>query len=92
MRHTRAIDGDMWARVATEVRGVLEEAIRAGGSTLRDYTDARGNAGGFALSHAVYGRAGAACLICGTTLMSEPVAQRTTVWCPSCQPADGAHG
>ncbi|MEM1423488.1 MAG: bifunctional DNA-formamidopyrimidine glycosylase/DNA-(apurinic or apyrimidinic site) lyase [Planctomycetota bacterium] len=91
-RPTRSMDGRAWARVASEVRGVLGEAIRAGGSTLRDYTDARGNAGGFALAHAVYGRGGGSCLVCGTTLLSGAVAQRTTVWCPSCQGAGGAHG
>ena len=35
----------------------------------------------------VYERAGEACVVCGTTLSSTTIAGRTTVWCPTCQPA-----
>jgi len=67
------------------IRRILNEAIRAGGSTLRDYVDANGDAGGFQDRHKVYGRAGQACVNCGTTLEGLTVLGRTTVFCPTCQ-------
>lgn len=72
-------------RLAREVRFVLARAVAAGGSTLRDYVDANGTAGEAQLLHAVYGRAGLACVVCGRPLSSDRVAQRATVWCPRCQ-------
>ncbi len=45
-------------RLVAEVREVLIEAIAKGGSTLRDYVDARGQPGYFQLNYFVYGREG----------------------------------
>ncbi len=70
-----------WDRLGREVRRVLREAIRAGGSTLRDYRDATGNEGWFQTKHLVYGRAGKPCPRCGRALERLTVAQRTTVSC-----------
>jgi formamidopyrimidine-DNA glycosylase len=71
--------------LASAIREVLARSISTGGSTLRDYRDANGQAGTSQLNHAVYGRAGQACLRCSTRLRHAQVAQRTTVWCPNCQ-------
>jgi formamidopyrimidine-DNA glycosylase len=71
--------------LAKAIRETLERSIQTGGSTLRDYRDANGQAGSSQLTHAVYGRAGEPCIRCGRTLASAQVAQRTTVWCPGCQ-------
>lgn len=68
------------------VTALLEAAVEAGGSTLRDYRAAQGQAGGYQRLHRVYGRSGEDCLSCGTPLASGRVAQRMTVWCPNCQP------
>ncbi len=72
-------------RLGEALRELLRLAVEAGGSTLRDYRAAEGQAGAFQLQHAVYGRAGQACLTCGEVLESGMLAQRTTVWCPRCQ-------
>ena len=74
-----------WERLAQAIRSVLSESIEAGGSTIRDYADGEGNAGGYQSRHAVYGRSGEPCVQCGTTLRSRVIAQRTTVYCPTCQ-------
>lgn len=71
--------------LAEQIRAVLTEAVDARGSSLRDYVDAEGSQGDFALRHAVYGRGGEACTRCGTTLKQITLAQRTTVFCPGCQ-------
>lgn len=73
------------ARLARAIRGVLSEAVAAGGSTLRDYVDADGNPGTFQLQHLAYGRGGQPCLRCGTRLRTAAIGQRTTVWCGRCQ-------
>ncbi len=71
--------------LADQIREVLAAAVRAGGSTLRDYLDAQGRPGGFQNAHAVYGRSGLPCTRCGLPLRSAQIAQRTSVWCPRCQ-------
>lgn len=73
-------------RLAAAIRSVLRRAVRAGGSTVRDYVNADGAAGEFSRSHAVYGRGGAPCRRCGETLAVLRLAQRATVACPVCQP------
>ena len=73
------------ARLVELMHPLLRRAIDAGGSTLRDYADARGQAGGFQHLHQVYGRGGQPCVICATLLSSLSLAGRTTVFCPSCQ-------
>lgn len=82
----RAVTRDEWAALARSTRAVLRDAIRRGGSTLRDYRDANGDAGGFQTRHRVYGREGLACVACETPIVRILVAQRSTCWCPSCQP------
>ncbi len=71
--------------LATSLLTVLETAVTLRGSTLRDYVDADGQRGSAGEQHAVYGRKGLACLTCATPLTSCLLAQRTTVWCTSCQ-------
>ena len=71
--------------LALAVRHTLAAAIQAGGSTLRDYRDADGRPGTAAASHHVYGRCGQPCTRCRTTLISDTIAQRSSVWCPQCQ-------
>lgn len=76
-----------WETLASAIRQILAQAIHAGGSTLRDYRDANGTSGQYALQHAVYARAGLRCVACPSTLRGERLAGRATVWCPTCQPA-----
>lgn len=70
----------------TRMREILARAIEAGGSTLRDYVDAEGAAGGFQKQHEVYGRSGQLCRKCRIVLKSLRLAGRMTVYCPRCQP------
>lgn len=64
---------------------VLEEAIEAGGSTVRSYTSSTGEIGLFQLQIKVYGRAGEPCLVCSNILEKSKVGGRGTVTCPRCQ-------
>lgn len=74
----------MLARLVPEIRAVLEEAIAAGGSTLRDYARPDGELGYFAKDWRVYGREGDACG-CGATVERMPQGGRSTFFCPRCQ-------
>jgi formamidopyrimidine-DNA glycosylase len=71
--------------LAMQLRAILAQAVTVGGSTLRNYVDGLGNSGAAQDSHQVYGRRGERCFVCGQTLRQGVVAQRTTVWCTTCQ-------
>lgn len=79
-------------QLAAAIRHVLRAAIDAGGTTLRDYADGYGEAGGYAARHAVYGRSGSPCRACAAALEKLVVAQRSTVFCRQCQPTGGDLG
>jgi formamidopyrimidine-DNA glycosylase len=67
------------------VRDVLGEAIRQGGTTLRDYVSAEGTPGYFRQKLYVYERAGEPCRRCGTPVRQLVQGQRSTYFCPACQ-------
>ena len=73
------------ARLVTAVRQVLAEAIDKGGSTLRDYVDARGEPGEAQLGYFAYGRAGEPCKGCGTPIRVKRLGGRASFYCPRCQ-------
>ncbi|KAF1304700.1 MULTISPECIES: DNA-formamidopyrimidine glycosylase [Enterococcus] len=64
---------------------VLSKAVAAGGTTIRTYLNALGEAGKFQLSLNVYGQTGKPCPRCGTPIVKLKVAQRGTHICPTCQ-------
>lgn len=68
------------------IKVVLEEAIKAGGSSIRSYVNGYGRHGGFQIQLNVYGRDGEACRVCGTEIVKLRVAGRGTHVCPKCQP------
>ena len=72
-------------RLHAAIRQVLQRAVEQGGSTLRDFANAMGDAGHFQLQAAVYGRAGQPCPVCGTPVRQIRQGQRSTFYCPSCQ-------
>ena len=72
-------------RLAAAVREVLEEAIAAGGSSLRDYVQADGELGNFQRNFRVYDRAGEPCPACGTAVERIVQGARATYFCPRCQ-------
>jgi formamidopyrimidine-DNA glycosylase len=64
---------------------VLEEAIRARGTTFSDYRDAEGNEGGFQLSLRVYDREGLPCPVCSAPIKRIVLTNRSAFYCPLCQ-------
>lgn len=77
-------------KLIESVRITLNAAIAAGGSSLRDFAHSNGQLGYFQHTFQVYGRTGQPCHVCGTAITSQVLAQRSTFWCPHCQPAKQA--
>ncbi len=75
------------ARLYEAIRGVLQRAVRARGTTLDDqgYRDAQGQAGGYQHEIAIYGRAGEPCPACRGPIERIVVGGRSTHFCPRCQ-------
>jgi len=73
--------------LAPIIVSVLNEAIAAGGSTLKDFKHADGELGYFQHRFKVYGREGELCLAQGCTDKIARIVQsgRSTFYCPSCQ-------
>jgi len=71
-------------RLVAAIREVIDEAIEAGGSTLRDYARPDGELGYFSKRFAVYDREGKACG-CGGVVRRIVQSGRSTFYCPRCQ-------
>jgi formamidopyrimidine-DNA glycosylase len=74
-------------RLVASVKAVLDEAIRAGGSTLRDYVQTDGKIGNFQDQFRIYGREGQPCARprCRGTVRRTTLGGRSTFYCPVCQ-------
>lgn len=74
------------AKLVEAIKQVLEKALLAGGTTLRDFRKSDGQPGYFAQELNVYGREEQPCLICQTPISCMRQAQRATYFCKQCQP------
>jgi formamidopyrimidine-DNA glycosylase len=84
-RQARSLSRADAARLVRAVRTVLRQAIRAGGTTLRDYLGADGAPGYFRQRLYVYERRGRPCRRCRTAVRALVQGQRSTYYCPACQ-------
>ena len=84
-RRTSRISTSNIKRLHDNIQAILKEAIRAGGSSVRNYRRSDGSEGWFALKLAVYGRAGSPCPRCGATIKRTEISGRGTFYCPGCQ-------
>jgi formamidopyrimidine-DNA glycosylase len=75
------------ARLIDAIHAVLNQAIKAGGSSLRDHRQTSGELGYFQHSFQVYGREGKPCATpgCGGVVRRFTQNGRSTFWCPKCQ-------
>lgn len=72
-------------RLVAAIKAVLESAIAAGGSTLRDYARPDGELGYFSKQWRVYGREGEDCGGCGAPVLRAVEGGRSTFYCGVCQ-------
>ena len=71
--------------LAAAVRATLQQALAAGGSSLRDFVHSDGSSGYFQQQYYVYGRGGLPCRVCATPIRQLRQGQRSTFYCPACQ-------
>jgi len=71
--------------LSQQIKQVLQKAISAGGTTLKDFVGGDGKPGYFKQQLFVYGRSGQPCLNCDQTLKEIRIGQRSTVYCSHCQ-------
>lgn len=85
LRLARDVSDAETEAIVAAVRAVLDDALAAGGSSLRDYRRADGGLGYFQHSFAVYGREGDACPRGDGTILRVVQSGRSSFFCPSCQ-------
>jgi formamidopyrimidine-DNA glycosylase len=87
MRAAGDLRGETGDTLVRAIRSVLQEAIEAGGSSLRDHRQADGSLGYFQHNFRVYDREGQACVsqACRGTITRRAQNGRSTFYCPSCQ-------
>lgn len=85
LRKAGKIKPDEAYRLLDEIQKTLHAAIRAGGSSIRDYKSALQKNGGFQDQHLVYGRDKMPCRKCHNPIRSRVMAGRNSFWCPVCQ-------
>ena len=73
------------ARLVDAIKIVLTKAIKAGGTTLRDFVNGDNKPGYFKQELNVYGRAGKPCYFCQSTIEKVKQSGRTSFFCPKCQ-------
>ena len=73
------------ARLHRSLRRVLRRAIRAGGTTLRNYRTVEGDVGGFSRALHAYGREDEPCTRCRTPIARVVFGGRSAFLCPRCQ-------
>ena len=72
-------------QLVSEIKSTLQDALAAGGSSLRDFFGTDGNPGYFQQEYFVYGRTGEPCKVCGKPVKCIRLGQRATFYCEHCQ-------
>lgn len=84
-RQAGKISQEKYSLLVDAIKQVLSEAIKAGGTSLRDFTRSDGKPGYFKQSLNVYGRNGEACPRCNKPISQSVIGQRSTYYCTHCQ-------
>ena len=73
------------SRLVSTIKYVLSEAIRSGGSTIKDYSGINGEPGNYSKKHLVYGKKNHICSVCMKMLSIIMIGQRSSFYCRRCQ-------
>lgn len=84
-RAANRVSAPQYGKLAAAIKTVLQDAIRQGGTTLRDFVNPEGNPGYFRLQLRVYERAGSPCAQCGKAIRHKVMGQRSSYYCSHCQ-------
>ena len=72
-------------RIVKELKSILKESIRLGGSSFDDFRHVSGEKGDFQNHFLVYDREGEPCRKCGHKIKKKVFSGRSTYWCSVCQ-------
>ena len=81
----KALSFKQCERLVAEIKSTLQDALNAGGSSLRDFFGTDGNPGYFQQEYFVYARTGKPCKVCGKAIKNIRLGQRSTFFCANCQ-------
>ena len=84
-KESQKLDLEECKRIVSSSKKVLNEAIKVGGTTLKDFYSADGSPGYFKIKLNVYGRNGQKCKKCEEEIVKVIINQRATFYCPNCQ-------
>jgi len=86
-RPGRAVDGDVWAAMWTDLVALMRAGVRLGRivTTRPEHRSRRRGAAQRDDAHYVYRRTGLPCRVCGTEVRTEEMVGRNLYWCPVCQ-------
>jgi len=84
-KESQKLDLEECKRIVSSSKKVLNEAIKVGGTTLKDFYSADGSPGYFKIKLNVYGRNGQKCKKCEEEIVKVIINQRATFYCPVCQ-------
>ncbi|MEZ4742767.1 MAG: bifunctional DNA-formamidopyrimidine glycosylase/DNA-(apurinic or apyrimidinic site) lyase [Bdellovibrionota bacterium] len=82
---SKNLDLKSFQKIAKSIKKTLKAAIKAGGTTLKDYKNLKGDQGYFAIDLKVYGRSQKPCVQCGNDIETVRLAGRSTFFCAFCQ-------
>lgn len=85
LRPARSLSRDEWAKVLSESKRILDEAIAFGGSTIRSYHPGKGIDGNMQNHLEMYGNEHKNCPICGYPIRRIFIGGRSSFFCPRCQ-------
>lgn len=85
-RTADSLTSEEWRRLHRAIISTLQDAVEAGGSSIKSYVNGQGEMGMFQYQLKAYGRTGEPCETCGTPIRKITVAGRGTHYCPRCQP------
>lgn len=78
---------EKFAALVDHIKQILQQAIKAGGTTLRDFYAIDGKPGYFSNNLQIYGRKNLPCFQCHTLIQTIVISGRSSAFCPSCQPS-----
>lgn len=80
------LSSEDWETLTKAIKSTLEKAIKAGGTTLKDFRSHEGKPGYFQQQLLVYGRSQQPCYDCNTLIKEIKISGRHSAFCPVCQP------
>ncbi len=87
--HPKRLAGKITKKNATDltaaIKKILKQAIKQGGTTLKDFTSSEGKPGYFKQELKVYDRKAEPCVNCGKAITQAVIGQRSTFYCTHCQ-------